>query len=371
MTTPLPPASSGSPHEPPHGPQPPPSPAPSSAPTAAQAAAPADGAPAPLRYALPFRRLWPVLGGAAVGLALRGLFSADPGERYTAMAAAFVLFAPVAVGAVTVYLAERQRPRSLSYYLLAPLWANTLMVFGSMLALWEGLICSILVLPVFAVAGAIGGLLMGLVCRLAWRREPTVYGLAALPLVLAAFGVGQDAPPRLEHVQRSVIVQAPPAQVWAHLLDADRIRPDEVERAWMYRIGVPKPLAGLTHRDSAGRLVREVRMGKGIAFRQESDDWQAQRYVRWRYRFGPDSVPSRALDDHVRIGGHYFDLRETTYTLTPHGQGSLLSIRMDYRVSTGFNWYAAPLAAWLIGDFSQVILEFYRERAQAPAAPTA
>jgi hypothetical protein len=90
--------------------------------------------------------------------------------------------------------------------------------------------------------------------------------------------------------------------------------------------------------------------------------------VSWRYRFSEDSFPAGALDDHVRIGGHYFDLGETTYSLAARGAGTRLSVRMRYRVSTRFNWYAAPVADFLVGDFAERILEFYARRAaQSPA----
>ena len=63
--------------------------------------------------------------------------------------------------------------------------------------------------------------------------------------------------------------------------------------------------------------------------------------MRWTYHFAPDSFPPHALDDHVQIGGHYFDIIDTTYTLRPLDSTSTrLDIQMHYRVSTDFNWYA-------------------------------
>ncbi|HEY1092250.1 MAG TPA: SRPBCC domain-containing protein, partial [Burkholderiaceae bacterium] len=132
-----------------------------------------------------------------------------------------------------------------------------------------------------------------------------------------------------------------------------------------YRIGVPLPIAGVTHKTSEG-YVRKVEMGKSIHFDQVATDWRENRYVRWAYRFDKDSFPPGALDDHVMIGGHYFDLLDTVYRLTPKGVNTTeLSITMHYRVSTQFNWYADGVARALIGNFEQVILEFYRRRAVA------
>ena len=105
-------------------------------------------------------------------------------------------------------------------------------------------------------------------------------------------------------------------------------------------------------------------MGKSIHFDQVATDWHENRYVRWIYRFEKDSFPPNALDDHVTIGGHYFDLLDTAYTLTPAGpQTTELRITMHYRVSTQFNWYADGVARFLIGNFEEVILDFYRRRA--------
>lgn len=145
--------------------------------------------------------------------------------------------------------------------------------------------------------------------------------------------------------------------------DARDIRPEEVGHAWMYRIGVPLPVAGVTQATPAG-FVRKVSMGKSIHFEQVATEWQEERFVRWRYRFDKDSFPPNALDDHVTIGGHYFDLLDTAYTLTPTAAGSTgLRISMHYRVSTRFNGYADGVARLLIGNFEEVILEFYRRRA--------
>ena len=85
--------------------------------------------------------------------------------------------------------------------------------------------------------------------------------------------------------------------------------------------------------------------------------------------FSDDSFPAGALDDHVRIGGHYFDLGETQYSLSNSDGQIRLRIRMKYRVSTRFNWYAGPIADLLVGNFADVVLRFYARRAEQAAQP--
>lgn len=318
------------------------------------------------RRRLPFSTLWPLAGGALAGLLLRLLFSGRPGEAYTAMAGSFIFLSPILVGMVTVYLAERRHRRSWAYYFWAPLLATFLYVLGTLAILIEGLICAVLILPMFALLGAFGGLFMGLICRLTdWPRQ-TLYSFALLPLLLG--GVEDRVPlsPRLGEVERSVYIDAPPAEVWRHIENARDIKPEEVDAAWMYKIGVPLPRSGVTQQTAEG-LVRRITMGKDIYFDQVVADWQPGRRVRWTYHFFPDSFPPKALDDHVRIGGAYFDLRDTSYTLSPEGAGTRLSVRMGYRVSTRFNWYAEPLAELLMGNFEEVILNFYLRRSESAA----
>jgi hypothetical protein len=242
--------------------------------------------------------------------------------------------------------------------------ATLFYVIGSLLILIEGWICAIVILPLFAVVGGISGLLMGVVCRLTnWPRPAIVSSVAILPLITGAFEHRLPLPNMQREQQRSIYVAAPPADVWRQLIDARDIRPDEVDGAWMYRIGVPLPTAGSGDiRD--GEHLRHIVMGKGIHFDQVATEWRENESVTWNYRFAPDSFPPRALDDHVRVGGHYFDVGDTTYSLRPSGAGTVLEIHMKYRVSTRFNWYAGPVADLLIGNFEEHILRFYARRAE-------
>lgn len=318
-------------------------------------------------------RLWPLLVGATVGVALRLVFSGKPetGGIFIAMGWSFVYLAPVVVGAATVYVAERRMPRSAGYHFRAGALANLLFVVGTMAVLLEGLICAIVIVPLFMVLGGLAGLLMGVICRkLIWPRT-ALYSLGALPLVLGALSGAAPPPHTIERMERSVVIAAPPGTVWAQIHAVRDIQPDEVGHAWMYRIGVPLPHSGVTQDTPQGK-VRQITMGKSIHFEQVVQDWEENRHVRWTYRFDDDSVPPGALDDHVKIGGHYFDLIDTAYTLTPEGSGATrLDIRMDYRVSTDFNWYAKPVAALLFDNFGRVILDLYARRSAAAAtAPT-
>ena len=312
---------------------------------------------------LPFNR-WSAIGwGLLAGVVLRLLYSGTPGNPYAAMLSSFILGSPVLVGVLTVYMAERKLRRSWHYYFWAPVMATVMYVFGTLMIFLEGWICAIVIFPLFALLAGVAGLCMGALCRMTnWPRSQVVSCVVLLPLLGGAIENRLPNPDRVRIQTREVFVAASPARVWRELTDTRHIGADEVGSAWMYRIGVPLPTAGAGD-FRGGEHLRHVTMGRGVSFDQVAVEWRENECVTWRYRFREDSFPAGALDDHVRIGGEYFDVGDTTYELHPEGVGTRLRIRFRYRVSTHFNWYAGPVADLLVGNFAETILDFYGRRA--------
>ena len=322
-----------------------------------------DGARTP-DHKPPFSWVWPVLAGASVGVGLRLVFWGEPGKPFAAMMAAFIYFSPILVGAVTVYVAERKERRTWKYYFWAPFFANCLYVLGTILIMIEGLICAVVIVPLFAALGGLGGLAMGATCRLTNWPKSTVYSLAVLPFLVAFVEDGVKYDVRTGSVERTALINAPPELVWKQVLNAPDIKPKEIEDAWMFRIGVPLTRSGVMTETPAGP-VRRVTMGKDIYFDEVITDLLAPSYIRWTYRYFEDSFPKYALDDHVKLGGHYFDIIDTSYTLTPVGGQTEMKVRMQYRVSTRFNWYADPVAQLLLTNLAGINLDYYQRRGES------
>jgi hypothetical protein len=319
----------------------------------------------PEERVLPFSWLWPIGAGALSGIALRLLFSGT-GDAYQVMSTVFIFSAPVVVGAVTVYVAETRKRRTWGYYIAASFVATCLAVIGTLLILVEGLICAVVIAPLFAALGMVGGLLMGVVCRFTSWPKPTASCIVLLPLALGGLGLGPELPQDVLSVERTVVVRARPDVVWRELLDARDIRAEEVQQAWAFRIGSPLPLEGRLL-EGAPERVRRVRMTKNVYFDEVIMDFREHELVRWTYRFYEDSFPPNAFDEHVVIGGKYFDVIDTSYTLTRAGDSTEVRMRVGYRVSTPFNWYTKPVLRWLLGDLLESNLDYYRRRSERPS----
>jgi len=240
-----------------------------------------------------------------------------------------------------------------------------LFVAGTMAILIEGLICAVLIVPVFTLLGGVAGLITGAVCRRIGSAQHMLIGVAVLPLVLAPLELGVSLPHRVGVVERTVLVGAHAPDVWSRIVNTGPIAAERVGGAWIFRIGVPVPRAGITRETPQG-FVRRVTMAKNVYFDELITDWQPPHRLRWVYRFYEDSFPPTALDDHVRLGGEYFDMLDTSYSLAETDAGTQVKVRMTYRVSTRFNWYADPLARFLLGNMAEGNLRYYASPADSP-----
>jgi uncharacterized protein YndB with AHSA1/START domain len=305
------------------------------------------------------------VAGALYGLTMRGvfgLFSAQSPKYFPdgPMLVSFIMLVPAVIGVITVYTAPK---RNLLVGLFGPWPAVVAFAFGCGLLLWEGAICIAMALPIFLVVSSISGMITVLAHR--WFQPPprSVAAFAVLPLLLAIGERQIPLPQPIDQETVSVIIDATPATVWQVITKADTIRADELGDALSYRIGVPRPMSASVS-DTAQGKIREVRWAHGVKFDEPITDWDENRYIRWRYRFAPDAFPVGTFDEHFAIGGRYFDLVDTAYTLTPeHGQ-TRLTMAVRYRVSTGFNWYARPVGRWMIRDTSDALLQFYKTRGE-------
>ena len=129
---------------------------------------------------------------------------------------------------------------------------------------------------------------------------------------------------------------------------------------------MPYPIEARTLEPRVGGK-RQLTWQRGVTFEEEITAWETNRHIAWRYRFRPDSFPEGSLDDHIVVGGRYFNLEDTSYTLTPTAEGTRLEIRVTTRVTTNFNWYASWWAAFLVDDTARAILDFYKNRSETPA----
>lgn len=304
-----------------------------------------------------------VLGGALYGVALRLLFGFIPHDYRGTMSAAFLVATPMVIGALAVY-GQHNRDRSFAFFLIGPWLAIGLMLIGCSISLLEGSICLALMSPLFFACASIGGLAMGLALRFSGRKHSRLKSVALLPLLILV--AEQNIPMESHQVElrQSVVIDASPETVWRQILHADSIQASELPFSISHLIGVPKPTSGINVLTPQGE-VRFSEWERGVNFRANVTESVYAEKVSWRYVFDDQSFPKGSMDDHVAIGGRYFDLGDTTFLLhaLPNNR-TRLEIIAHYRVTSSVNLYAVPTAAFIGRDFVDTILGLYKGRSE-------
>jgi hypothetical protein len=111
--------------------------------------------------------------------------------------------------------------------------------------------------------------------------------------------------------------------------------------------------------------VRHARFEGGVLFLETVTDWIPERLLRFTIAAQTDSIPPSTLDQHVTIGGAYFDVLSGRYDIRPSRDGEvILDLTSELRVSTHFNIYATPWADAIMQSIQENILEVIRTRAE-------
>jgi hypothetical protein len=231
----------------------------------------------------------------------------------------------------------------------------------------EGVLCIAMALPIFLILAGIGGC-VGLVARQNTSGKSRAGGISlmlALPYLLAPVEHGFTFPVELRQVENTVHVRAPPSVVWREIKSVRAIAPQELSLHLAHVIGLPRPLEATLSRDGVGG-VRIAKFERGLQFRETVTDWQPER--RLSFQIAAEPAPATALDEHVAVGGAYFDVLDGTYELEPLSDGStLLKLTSHQRLSTHFNFYARLWTDFIMSDLQSAIMDVIRKRCERAA----
>lgn len=277
------------------------------------------------------------------------------------MTLSFLFLVPLVIG----YLTVRPHPNpSWAYRLLAPWLPTVLSVVVCVVVGWEGAICIAMGLPILLIFSSLGGVLGAIVPA---RGLAGTASAMLLPFLLAPLEQQIPRPDALHEVHTSILIDATPAAVWAEIVQVPPIRPEEQKPALFTRLGFPRPVSATLSRPGVG-AVRHARFERGVLFLETVTDWIPERRLRFTIAAQTDSIPASTLDEHVTIGGPYFDVLSGRYDIRPAPDGGvILDLTSELRVSTHFNLYAAPWADAIMRSIQENILEIIRTRAERSA----
>jgi len=303
--------------------------------------------------------------GAIYAVLIRLAASIQVPRRYLeVISIAFIFLGPFAVGFITIFIAERGGRRRWWVWCLLPWVPITAGSLTTILLYLEGTICVVMFVPIGLTLSTLGGVTAGIVVRLTKSPVPQITTLACvtiLPLIFWPIEAQIQPLNATRLVNTSIDIAAPPETVWTKIERVAPIQDSELPHAWTTTIGFPKPDQATLSFEGVGG-VRHATFKGGVLFIEKIDQWEPGR--RLAFAIHPEQIPSRTLDEHVTLGGRYFDVLRGEYTLEPLPNGTRLHLSSQHRISTRFNWYSQLWTDAAMRDIQGSILFVIKHRCE-------
>jgi len=250
---------------------------------------------------------------------------------------------------------------------------------GLFIIAWEGLICIAMYLPIGLTCATIGGLLGGYTGRVLQRsaiKNLPMACVAVLPLLVAPWEERAFMHRDLRTFESVITIYAPAETVWRNIERVPAIRPEELTSySWTRTLGFPAPIEATLvcpgqpegfrgdPKQCAGG-VRHATFAGGVLFIETIDVWQPNERLAFSIHAETERIPRTTLDEHVRVGGPFFDVLRGEYWLEPINGGTRLHLLSRHRLSTNFNWYASLWTDAVMADIQRTILKVILQRCE-------
>ena len=288
------------------------------------------------------------------------------GDNDFLLSVSFLLGTPIALGAVSAHFTS---PEASGWWrqLWAPLLNTLLFLVAALLFHLEGMICVLMMAPIFLLLGYVGATLyVNFTDPDDEPRDKTlaVATFALLPFVAAPIERQLTTPDTIRRVENSLVINAPAAVVWQHIIRVAPIQPADLGHSLVDNLGFPRPVeATLTHEGVGG--VRHATFERGVEFIETVDDWQPLRRLSFSIEPNTATIPPTTFDEHVIVGGKFFDVLRGTYELQPAGPGrTRLLLYSQQRLSTNINWYASLWTSFVMSEIQSRILTVLQRRCE-------
>ncbi|HZY63257.1 MAG TPA: hypothetical protein VFE38_12105 [Edaphobacter sp.] len=310
-----------------------------------------------------------VVLGAIYGILLRRAvhfnWSSPSPNTFAVMTATFIFGSPVVIGILTIRRAEAHSPIRVWQWILLPWISVGLMLVTLWLFVIEGTICVVMAAPIALVCASIGGVIGGIWGRLHKPSNRILTCIAVLPLIFAPLEARVTAPPSTRTVASEILIHAPAATIWQNIERVPAIAPSELRSTWTYRIGFPRPIEATLSYEGVGG-VRHASFERGLLFIETITAWEPQHRIAFSIKADSAHIPTTTLDEHVTIGGRYFDVLNGEYTLEPLANGdTMLHLVSHQRLSTDFNDYAGLWTDAVMQNIQNNILIVIKHRCEA------
>ncbi|MBL3659096.1 SRPBCC family protein [Fulvivirga sediminis] len=280
----------------------------------------------------------------------------------------YVFALPLILGAIPVIFSTKAQLKSYLTYLIVP-WVSVLTFFYlSFISGLEGTICLVIIVGPFLVLGSLGAFIYRLIkLKSNGDNSKKLFISLTIPLLILAiesFVVPNDY---YGTVVTKTLINTDKETVWKNIKNVKNIGKHEIVPHFIHKIGIPKPLNGELNFEGVG-ATRSITWEKGLRFKEQITKWDEGNGFEYNIIVNPENIPANTLDEHVMIGGEYFDAVKGSYSIrTINDSTQEVTLTSTYRITSTVNFYGKFWTDFIFEDFHDTILEVVKGRCENTA----
>ncbi len=248
-----------------------------------------------------------LLFGILYGLAARLIFSLELSDNpilptQGLMSVAFLFFTPFVIGLITAYHFDTVKSTFKIFAISMPIFAVIGVIVISVFFKWEGIICALMALPIFAVMSLIGAFIGVNVFRR--NRDKTLVSfILAIPFIVAPFEHYMGLSEKIFNEETAITIDAPTTKIWQNITRVKEITRRENRISMFQVLGFPKPVEAELDTIAVGG-IRKAIFDRGLFFTETVTEMIPERKLIFTIKADPLSTPPEALDKHVWLAAN-------------------------------------------------------------------
>ncbi|WP_255037823.1 hypothetical protein [Lacihabitans soyangensis] len=221
-----------------------------------------------------------------------------------------------------------------------------------------------MILPIFLLASSIGGLIGGYFKQKKKDNKVYLSVLTILPLLVSPIEsyMGANSTPYKAYTY--IDINAPVDKIWDNVTRVSEIKKEQ-DKGWLTNLlNFPRPIKAELNFEGVG-AYREAIFTNGLVFHETVTEYVDNKKMSFTIKALPHEIPLTTMDEHLVIGGKYFDVLNGTYELEKLNDKTYrLHLWSNFKLTTTFNFYASWWAKNIMKDIQNNILQIEKQRAE-------
>ena len=308
--------------------------------------------------------------GVVYGLVSRAIFAMEDFTEkaflptYGLMTISFMFIVPLVIGLITAYYHDKITSSRTIAMITMPLFSIIGLVGISVLFGKEGIICALMALPVFLFMALLGGLIGTRIFKRNRTDKVYVSLFVFLPFLIAPIENQLGLTDTIFTEHTTIEINSTDKVVWENITRVKPISETENNNSLFQFMGFPRPLEAELDTVAIGG-IRKAIFARGLFFTETVTQMQTNKILAFNIVADPKSIPPKALDEHVMVGGKYFDVLEGKYEIEKINERKIkLHLTSQFRLSTRFNFYSGLWSKLIMRDIQKNILEIIKQRSE-------